>query len=239
MRILMSAAFALHAVAGAQAQSVGAIPATAPTQTVSSLPSAQPAVSATQGGHGSVSWNGSVLTVTGAGDSLRNILRQIARSTGMKVTGGVPDEQVFGVYGPGSVQKVLASLFNGLSVNMMLINGSPTQPKELVLTARTGGATPPSPTQSLTMSDDPADVNLAQPRPGRHSSPDSFGQPPIQEQPGTSNAGPGVSLPGITVSPSGTDANANGQLQPPDSVRTPEQIFEELRKRQQGQATPK
>ena len=109
---------------------------------------------------------GTALSVVGGGDSLRSILRQVARATGMKVTGGVPDEPVYGSYGPAPVQQVMSTLFSGLSVNMMLVNDTATKPKELVLTARTGGATPPPPAQPLNASDDPADVNLAQPRPG-------------------------------------------------------------------------
>lgn len=178
-----------------------------------------------------------MLAVSGGGDSLRNILRQVARATGMKVTGGVPDEQVFGSYGPAPVQAVLASLFNGLSVNMLLVNDSPTKPKELLLTARTGGASPPSQAQPLAATDDPADVNMVQPRPGRHTSPESFSQPPAQIQPATNGAGPAVPLndTGISNTPA---TNADGQPESPNGVRTPEQIFDELRKRQRGNSAP-
>lgn len=240
MRSLIFATIALllPRLAGAQTKPSAAIPATAPTQSVSNLPSAQPSAGLGRSAQGSVVWNGATLSVSGGGDSLRNILRQVARATGMKVTGGVPDERVFGTYGPAPVQQVLASLFNGLSVNMMLINGSATQPKELLLTARTGGPTPPSQALPLSMSDDPADVNLAQPRPGRHTSPDSFGQPPTQEQPGSNGALPAVPLNDAAGSGGTPPTDANGQPQSPNGVRTPEQIFEELRKRQQGNVAP-
>lgn len=240
MRLRFGAVTALTLVAAAGAQgkrsagipATAAIPATAPTQSVSNLPSAQPQVQSSAKGQSSVAWNGATLAVTGSGDSLRNILRQVARATGMKVTGGVPDEQVFGTYGPAPVQQVLTSLFNGLSVNMLLVNDSPTKPKELLLTARTGGATPPSQSQPLTAADDPAEVNLAQPRPGRHTSPESFSEAPAQVQPATTDAGPVVPL--NDAGTSGAPAtNASGQPESPNGVRTPEQIFDELRQRQQ------
>ncbi|MGI4756139.1 MAG: hypothetical protein ACRYGF_04735 [Janthinobacterium lividum] len=220
----------------AQTGSSVAIPPTAPTQSVSNLPSARPVVPATHSGQGQVTWTGSVLSVKGNGDSLRNLLRQVARTTGMRVTGGIPDEQVFGSYGPAPVQQVLADLFNGLNVNLLLVNGSQTQPKELILTTRSGGPTPPSATQPMAM-EDPADVNLAQPRPGRHTSPDSFSGLPAQTQQGSQQAGPAVPLNDTSATGNGsaadTSAAATGQPQSSDGVKTPEQIFEELRNRQQ------
>lgn len=239
MRVWMGAMIGMVLLATADAQTTSplAIPPSAPTQSVSNLPSAQPV---TKAGSNTIRWNGAVLSVNGGGDSLRNILRQVARATGMKVTGGVPDEPVFGSYGPAPVQQVMTALFNGLSVNMMLVNDSPTQPKELVLTARTGGPTPPAPAQPLNTADDPAEVNLAQPRPGRHTSPDSFGNAPTQNQP-TQNqptlTGGGPAVP-LTDSTTGSTTDANGQPQSPNGVRTPEQIFEELRKRQVTNAAP-
>lgn len=187
-----------------------------------------------------------MLSVRATGQSLPAILRQIARLTGMKVTGGAPGDPVFGTYGPGPVQAVMASLFDGLNVNMLLVNDSPTKPKELILTARTGGATPPAPTQDVTVeaapiNGNPADANLAQPRPGRHTSPDSFqGGPQPQDQQGAGVPGIGLA-PSVPVTDgsngngsSSTSTDANGTPQSPNGVRTPEQIFEELRKRQQG-----
>lgn len=231
------AAIVVASTLPAQGKPSAAIPATAPTQSVSNLPSAHPSTGTSESRQGSIVWTGTTLSVNAGGDSLRSLLRQVARATGMKVTGGVPDEQVFGTYGPGSVQQVLSSLFNGLSVNMMLVNDSPTQPKELVLTARTGGPTPPSPAQPLNMTEDPTEVNLAQPRPGRHTSPDSFGQSPTQ-QPAANGAGPAVPLSDGTAGNAAPVTDANGQPASPNGVRTPEQIFDELRKRQQGTTAP-
>ncbi len=239
---------ALLPSSGALAQGTG-IPSTAPTQATGSLPLAQQTTSGTVNTPAAVTWTGAVLSVRANGQSLPAILRQIARLTGMKVTGGAPGEPVFGTYGPGPVQDVMASLFDGLNINMLLVNDSPTKPKELILTARTGGATPPAPTQDVTVeagspNGNPADANLAQPRPGRHTSPDSFQGTP---QPGDGQQGAGIPAGGIAPSlppmnnpndtsgsTTATPTDANGTPQSPNGVRTPEQIFEELRKRQQG-----
>lgn len=234
-----------------QVKPPAAIPATSPTQSVSNLPSALPVRTApSAAGQTTVVWASPTLTIRAAGEGLPGILRQVARATGMKVTGGVPDEPVFGSYGPGAVQKVLAALFDGLSVNMLLVNGSPTQPKDLILTARTGGATPPMPSQDIAVEANPvmanpADANFApQPRAGRHTSPDSFQGVPqpfpdaaSQNLP-TNSQGVGPAVPlndnSNAVNSSTPATDANGTPQSPNGVRTPEQIFEELRKRQQS-----
>jgi hypothetical protein len=205
-----------------------AIPATAPTQSVSDLPSAHPALTASAAEAG-VTWTGSVLTIQGKGDSLRNILVAVSRATGMKITGGVPEEQVFGSYGPGAVQDVLPQLFDGIGVNVLLMNDG-AKPKELVLTARTGGVTPPQ-TRPIADADQ-----------GFRNRLNSLGRgqgngnqpPPIQAQP------PQPSRPQQTgavdaSTPATPATNADGQPQSPNGVRTPEQIFEELRQRQQQQ----
>lgn len=221
------------------------LPATAPTRSVSELPSAQPQAFAGAAQQAQVRWTGAQLTIRATGQTLPVILQQVARLTGMKVTGAAPGEPVFGSYGPGPVQQVLASLFDGLSVNMLLLNGSPTQPKELVLTARSGGTTPTAPAQTVTVAEDPyntnpADANLAQPHPGRHTSPNSFqaGTELQQDasqaaQPGGASFAPPVPLNDNNSSSGATSTDANGTPQSPNGTRTPEQIFEELRKRQQ------
>lgn len=251
-RAIAALTMLLPALLSGQMQPSAILPATVPAQSGSNLPSAQSShtAAAAKAGQTTVAWATPLLTIHAAGEGLPSILRQVARATGMKVTGGVPDEPVFGNYGPGPVQDVLASLFEGLSVNVLLVNGSPTQPKDLILTARTGGATPPMPSQTIAVDTDaatntnPADANLAQPRPGRHTSPDSFqGFPqPVpdaasQNLPVTpQGVGPAVPLndnSNATTGGTTPATDANGTPQSPNGVRTPEQIFEELRKRQQ------
>ena len=250
-----------------QAKPSAAIPATAPTQSVSDLPSAHPAiVESTPRGESHITWNGANLTVNAGGSALPEIVQQIARETGMKITGGVPDERVFGTYGPAPVQVVMGELFDGLAINMMLVNGTETTPKELVLTTRSGAATPPQ-VRQVSNDDDRSrrrsgPITPAGQQPGRGFGP----QQQRSQAPGGPGATPGNGSPnsdstGNTGGPPPTPAgNAapgadNGsstnnatpdstattdQQQSPNGVRTPEQIFEELRKRQQQQqqATP-
>jgi hypothetical protein len=86
------------------------------------------------------------LTVAASNSSLNQILRDVARETGMKITGGVTDERVFGQYGPAAPSRVLSQLLDGTGSNMMLMHATGATPAELILTPRQGGATPPSPT---------------------------------------------------------------------------------------------
>ena len=85
------------------------------------------------------------ITVAASNSSLNQILRDIARETGMKITGGVTDERVFGQYGPATPSKILGELLDGTESNMLLLQATAATPAELILTPRHGGPTPPSP----------------------------------------------------------------------------------------------
>jgi hypothetical protein len=85
------------------------------------------------------------LDVRADDSSLNQILREISRRTGLKITGGVADQRVFGNYGPATTASVLATLLDGTGTNLLLLEGDPSTPPELVLTPRGGGPTPPSP----------------------------------------------------------------------------------------------
>jgi hypothetical protein len=222
----------------AQGKPSAAIPAMAPTQSVSDLPSAHPGLT-TSVEEANVVWTGSALTIKANGDSLRNILRAVSQATGMKITGGVPEEQVFGSYGPGTVQDVLPQLFDGIAVNMMLVNDGAVRPRELVLTQRTGSVTPP---QTRPIADEDQGFrrrragfgsplqNAAQPQqPPQQAAPTQL---PAQQAPAAATAQPSAD----SAAQPAPSTDANGQPQSPNGVRTPEQIFEELRKRQQQSA---
>ena len=66
------------------------------------------------------------LQVVADNSSLNQILRDIAQQTGMKITGGVVDQRVFGKYGPGAPAEILATLLNGTGCNMLLREAQPT-----------------------------------------------------------------------------------------------------------------
>ena len=77
--------------------------------------------------------------------SLNQILRAISHATGLKITGGVADQRVFGNYGPAPLSTVLATLLDGTGTNILFMAGDADNAPRLMLTPRGGGATPPSP----------------------------------------------------------------------------------------------
>ncbi len=127
--------------------------------------------------------------------SLNGILRAVAQCTGMKITGGVTDQRVYGNYGPAMPATVLATLLDGTETNVLLKETAQDQPAELILTPRTGGPTPPSPTQ---VSEEDADDSAVPP-----VGPSNFAA--------TQNAGGNGSQPGGAAQPgSSSYANSNG-----------------------------
>ena len=85
------------------------------------------------------------LEVHAHNSSLNSILQSLASCTGMRITGGVPEQRVFGDYGPAAPATILATLLDGTGSNMLLKEAAAGEPAQLVLTPRTGGPTPPSP----------------------------------------------------------------------------------------------
>jgi hypothetical protein len=202
-----------------------------PSAVVSTLPRAQPTAQTATGAdqsqtaapaarHIEVEYSQGKLSVVASNASLNEILREVAQKTGIKITGGVADERVFGGYGPASSAAVLAALLDGTSSNMLLVDDASGH-SELILTARNGGPTPPNPNAGQQDNDDQG--NGA----GRYV-------PPIRPyQPPTANGrGPVGFIPG--QQPNGGDQGESGA--PP----TPQQIYEQLQRSQQkqNQGTP-
>jgi hypothetical protein len=117
----------------------------------------------------SVDYVAGKLVVTATNASLNQILRQVSRSIGMKITGSVPDEHVYGQYGPSTPSIVLAALLDGTGINMLLVDDA-KGPTELILTPRNGGPTPPSPSAS-------------RPKPEEHPAPEAPQRHPATEKP--------------------------------------------------------
>ena len=144
----------LLAATGMQAQG---IPATQPTSLPSNAALQAPiAGTPTQGGqvarrpHAAViTYRDGIVDVRANDSSLNQILRAIARQTGLKITGGVKEERVFGNYGPAPIATVLATLLGGTGTNILFLAGDAETAPKLILTPRGGGATPPGP-ESLT-----------------------------------------------------------------------------------------
>ena len=180
-----------------------------------------------------ITYTDTLLTVSATNSSLNQILREIARQTGMKITGGVNDERVFGTYGPAAPAKVLATLLDGTGSNVLIVqspaDGPVGPPVELVLTPRHGGPTPPNP--NAPGFSDGAD---------RQGSSPVGPVPPLPPYAGPSQIQPASAstpVPGTPPASADTPAGpATTQDQSPNGVKTPQQIYEQLlRLRQQSQ----
>jgi hypothetical protein len=158
-----------------------------------------------------------LLTVSASNSSLNQILRDISRETGMKITGGVLDERVFGQYGPEPTAQVLNSLLDGTGSNMLLVGSNGATPAELVLTPRSGGVTPPNP-NAAAMETENEEQSYRQGSPAPNDPPN----PPdadAETEPVAAPAAPQAAQP-----------------QSPNGVKTPQDIFNELQKMRQQQA---
>lgn len=138
-------------VLAASAQTGSRLPPTAPTS-ISNQNSMGPMTAAAptrpdnaQRHRARVTYQNGMLEVHADNSSLNQILREIARETGMKIVGGVVDQRVFGSYGPAPAATVLQTLLDGTGTNILLQESRTHAPEQLVLTPRTGGATPPPP----------------------------------------------------------------------------------------------
>jgi hypothetical protein len=177
----------------------------------------------------SVDYGAGKLTVTATNASLNQILNEVSRSIGMKITGGVSDERVFGQYGPSAPSVVLAALLDGTGSNMLLVDNA-KGPTELILTPRTGGPTPPSPSAS-------------RPEPEEQPAPEPPQPPPAAEEPhfpvrhGIGHPPtPGAPTPPADATPDDSSNGSDG-AQSPNGTKTPQQIYNELRQMQQQQTT--
>ena len=182
------------------------------------------------------------LSIVADNSSLNQILRDIARKTAMKITGGVADQRVFGKYGPGPPAQILADLLDGADTNILLRESPSHVPEELVLTPRNGDPTPPSPDASA--SDDAPPSSRVQ-APGQAAPPSQPAQPPQQPSAAQTQPTPAfVSPPTIAPSsfpatapqnaPNATSASPGASNpQSPNGVGTPQQIFQQQQQMQQ------
>ena len=199
-----------------------------PTQTP-----AQPSLPAPRNDpkHAQVAYAGGILSVSADNSSLNQILRQISHETGMKITGGVTDERVFGNYGPALPAQVLATLLDGTGSNMLLLHRDGNTAAELVLTPRTGGPTPPNPNAAVF--NDQSDQSESQ------DSEDSRSYQQSRQAPQPySTAQPNPGAPPAEFSPNQANPSDASQPQSPNGVKTPQQIYEQLQRLRQQQQAP-
>ena len=203
-----------------------ATPATAST-TTPTAPSIPLRPSQVPPNRAQVTYSNGMISVSADNSSLNQILRLIAVDTGMKITGSVPDERVFGNYGPADPAQVLSDLLDGTGSNMVLVQHDDASLAELILTPRTGGATPPNPNAS-SYND--------RPEPQRPAFDRSQQNPP--ESPAPQPVNP-TAEPASTATPA--PASTPTQPDSPNGVKTPQQIYEQLqrlRTQQQQQSQP-
>ena len=169
-----------------------------------------------------VTYTNGELSIAADNASLNQILRQISTDTGIKITGGVADERVFGQYGPDSPAQVLAALLDGTGSNMILVHHDGAELSELILTPRQGGPTPPNPNAA-------AFNNRPEPEDSTRTV-----QPPPYPQP----QGNPVIPPANAGAPNGAAPANPSQPDNPNGVKTPQQIYEQLQRMRQQQQQP-
>jgi hypothetical protein len=161
--------------------------------------------------HAEVILTHGLLRIRADNSSLNQILRSISHITGMKITGGVEEQRVFGTYGPAPLSTILATLLDGTGANILLLGGNAGSPPELILTSRAGAPEPPGPNSpTYAMYDDSSD------RSNRVA-------PAAAQPPGTAPATP---TPPASASAPATSAPppASGPAKP----LTPEMVMQEL-----------
>jgi hypothetical protein len=199
-------------------QVASSLPATSPTTTPEYplTPAQQPPKRA------QVTFANNTLAISADNSSLNQILRQISSTTGVKITGGVIDERVFGQYGPAPLPQILAELLDGTGSNMLLTHPDGAASPELILTPRQSGPTPPNPNAAAF--DDKADSQDPAPDPQQEATP---AEP---APPGNRTIVPLTPANGATPDASQPDS--------PNGVKTPQQIYEQLQRMRQQQQQP-
>ena len=163
----------------------------------------------------SVVWDASGLRINASNSSLQQILNEVSTDTGTKVVGNVPDQRVFGSYGPGQASDVLLQLLQNSGFNILLAGDlGHGAPSTIVLTPRRGvganasaGLNPQQP-QAQQDQDDNETVDQQ--------------EPPEQ---------PEETVPAIPPAPQQPNQGQPGG--PPNGpMRTPQEIMQEMQQRQ-------
>jgi hypothetical protein len=198
---------------GTVALSTSGLPVTPPT-----TPAPPPTPSQLSPHLAQVTYTSGALSIAADNSSLNQILREISHETGIRISGGVTDERVFGQYGPDAPAQVLAALLDGTGSNMLLVHSDGDTPAQLILTPRHGGPTPPNP-NAAAQGDRGSVANPPPVEPAEVS-------PPKTEQ--------GVPPP-VTPTPGASPASDPSQPDSPNGVKTPQQIYDQLQRLRQQQ----
>lgn len=211
-----------------------------------------------------VTYSNGLLEVHADNSSLNQILREISRQTGMKIVGGVADQRVFGSYGPAPAPTVLQTLLDGTGTNVLLQESGAHEPEQLVLSPRTGASTSPPPsspiynatdtepelpvpsatqpaTQAQTAAPPTVAPTTATTPPNALATPSTPPNTPTVSAAPVTNSAPTNSLstpPAAQPVNPAPPATATTTQSSPNGVKTPEQIYEELKQLQQKKADP-
>lgn len=204
-----------------------------------------------QGSLDTIKYENGFLTVTAHNASLNQIVHEIAQKTGMKVSGRVSEERVFGTYGPEAPSALLATLLDGSGSNVLIVQNSSHLPTELILTPRVGGPTPPN-ASSQYANDNSGVGSVQQPPPSSiplpNPAPQFNSRAPNRGGTGGVDTNPAATSPSSTtqqvvfppVDATNPPATATTTPTNPDpsstTPKTPQQIFEQLQKLRQQQS---
>jgi hypothetical protein len=228
IRFILCSSVASAALLSAQSAPAPQLKPSATVQAASTLPPTPPTVEPTmpltpsqqQPKRAQVTSANGILSITADNSSLNQILRQISHDTGIKITGGVMDERVFGQYGPATPDQILAELLDGTGSNMLFVKHDGDAAPELILTPRQGGPTPPNPNADT--SDDKADSQDSQPAP-------EPSQPTTDAGPDRNRTVPPI----VPAAPGASSPADSSQPDSPNGVKTPQQIYEQLQRLRQ------
>ena len=179
------------------------------------------------------------LTIDAENSSLNQILHEISMQSGIRISGGVADERVFGLYGPDTPERILVTLLDGTGSNMLFLASRGSFPGELVLTPRTGGPTPPNPNAAAMH--EPDEETIDRP-PDASRGPDLGAQPAVPRPQAPAAIQPGAAaVPADAAATPAAPAADSTTEQSPNGVKTPQQIYDQLiqlQKQQQQTTTP-
>lgn len=179
-----------------------------------------------------VSYVGGQLTVVAENSMLNDVLNGIRSAAGIKMEGlGGSSDRVFGRFGPASPRVVIDSLLNGSHYDFIILSAldTPDTVQRVILSPRTN-----SPNGAMAASNQGRAFN----RPQMQEDNDVAGNDEVEEQPVGVMPGQGVQpgqpspvQPGQPAVVNPTNAPTQNQQQTgTPTVKTPEQLLEELRR---------
>jgi len=212
-----------------KAEEQASMPAAPPPPTPEQMPSQPP----------TVTYQNGQLAIVAPNSTLSDILHAVRNKTGADID--IPpgaNERVVSSFGPGPARDVLTSLLNGSHFNYVMVGtvADPNAVAQVILTPRAGGETP------VTVQAGQAGMPI---RPGvppqpYPQQPQMQSQTPVEEQPASSDGMDEEDTSQDTNADNAVDQGAPEQGQGTDgqnpnqpTVKTPEQLLQELQRQQQ------